>query len=59
MNLHRYARPINPLLRAVLARMQHYGVTTQSEYATNLVVHGVAGPCRSCSRWSSFTTSPS
>jgi hypothetical protein len=35
--LDRYARRVNPLLRDVLAPMQYYWVTTQSEYATDLV----------------------
>jgi hypothetical protein len=35
--LDRYARRVNPLLRDVLASMQYYWVTTQSEYATDLV----------------------
>jgi hypothetical protein len=35
--LDRYARRVNPLLRDVLTPMQYYWVTTQSEYATDLV----------------------
>jgi hypothetical protein len=35
--LDRYARQVNPLLRDVLTPMSYYGVTTQAEYATDLV----------------------
>jgi hypothetical protein len=35
--LDRYAQRVNPLLRDVLAPMRYYWVTTQSEYATDLV----------------------
>ncbi len=35
--LDRYARRVNPLLQDVLASMHYYWVTTQSEYATDLV----------------------
>jgi hypothetical protein len=35
--LDRYARRVNPLLRDVLTAMQYYWVTTQAEYATDLV----------------------
>jgi hypothetical protein len=35
--LDRYARRVNPLLRDVLIPMEYYGVTTQAEYATDLV----------------------
>jgi hypothetical protein len=35
--LDRYPQRVNPLLRDVLAPMRYYWVTTQSEYATDLV----------------------
>jgi len=35
--LDRYARQVNPLLRDVLTPMSYYWVTTQAEYATDLV----------------------
>src|SRR5207249_7654535 len=35
--LDRYARRVNPLLGDVLTPMRYYWVTTQSEYATDLV----------------------
>ena len=35
--LDRYARQVNPLLRDVLTAMSYYWVTTQAEYATDLV----------------------
>jgi hypothetical protein len=35
--LGRYARRVNPLLRDLLAPMQYYWVTTQSEYSTDVL----------------------
>jgi hypothetical protein len=43
--LERYARYVNPLLKSLLHGYQHYWVTSQSEYATDIIFKSSSDLC--------------